>query len=340
MVSRASPRASERCGADARFVAHDPAFADVTGSSPRLELVVECDAHEGPVYVADALYVTSLPSADPSTKILRIALDGDRFPVPPDAVEVLPTDAVMANGMALDHDGRLVVCEQGDQMHDACISRVDPVTGERTVVVAAWRGRRLSSPNDVAVAADGAIWFTDPTYGHLQGFRPPPEVGAFVYRWDPVTGVADVVADGFDQPNGLALSVDGSTLYVTDSGANQAAGSFHVDRPHHVVAFDVVAGRRLAGRRLLAVTSPGIPDGVKVDDAGRVYVSSTTGVLVHSPVGDLLGEILVPGAVNFTFGGPWRNVLFITNDTATWAAVLATCGPPTHPTSSRLEHTP
>jgi gluconolactonase len=321
---------------DERFVAHDPSFADVTGRSPRFELVVDCDAHEGPVYVAgeDALYVTSLPSAGPRTVVRRVALDGDRFPVDRGCVQVVPTEAVMANGMTLDHDGRLVVCEQGDRTHDACISRIDPATGDRTVVVDSWRGRRLNSPNDVVVAADGAIWFTDPTYGHLQGFRARPEVGAFVYRWDPVRRVADVVADGFDQPNGIALTVDGSTLYVTDSGADQAAGTFHADRPHHVVAFDVVAGR-LAGRRLLAVTAPGIPDGIKTDDAGRVYVSSATGVLVYSPVGDLLGEILLPGAVNFTFGGRGRNVLFVTDDTAIWAAVLATSGGPVRPAARR-----
>jgi gluconolactonase len=104
-------------------------------------------------------------------------------------------------------------------------------------------------------------------------------------------------------------------------------GSFHVDRPHHVVAFDVVGGRRLSGRRLLAVTAPGIPDGLKTDAAGRVYVSAASGVLVYSPEGDLLGEIAVPGAVNFTFGGADRDLLFITADTAVWAARLAATGP-------------
>jgi gluconolactonase len=240
--------------------------------------------------------------------------------------------------MTSDLDGRLVVCEQGDHDHPACISRIDPATGERIVVVSEWRGRRLNSPNDVVTAADGAIWFTDPTYGHLQGFRPAPELGAFVYRWDPVTGTVDVVADGFDQPKGIALAPDGSTLYATDSGANQAAGSFHVDRPHHVVAFEVVAGRRLAGRRLLAVTAPGFPDGLKVDAAGRVYVSASSGVLVYPPDGDLLGEIWVPGAVNFTFGGADRDVLFITADTAVWAARLAATGPVAVPARAVPSH--
>jgi gluconolactonase len=131
-----------------------------------------------------------------------------------------------------------------------------------------------------------------------------------------------VVADGFDKPNGLAFSPDEAVLYVTDSGANQEPGSYHVRRPHHIVAFDVRDGRHLANQRLLAVTTPGFPDGIKVDDAGRVYASAFSGVQVFSPAGDLIGEIRLPGAVNFAFGGPAGNVLFITADTAVWAAVL------------------
>ena len=322
--------------ASERFVAHDADFHRVTGRTPRLVRVVAADAHEGPVYVAaeDALYVTSLPvgggpDSAPSAAIRRIALDGERFGLGPERVTTVPAAVTMPNGMALAGDGGLVVCEQGGPATPAAISRVDPTTGQRRLVVGEWRGRELNSPNDVVVAGDGGIWFTDPSYGHLQGFRPRPQVGDLVYRWDPVRGTADVVADGFDKPNGIALSPDGTTLYVTDSGANQAAGSFHAERPHHVVAFDVVAGgRRLGARRLLAVTAPGFPDGLKCDGDGRIYVSATSGVLVLSPDGDLLGEICLPGAVNFAFGGPDGHVLFVTTDTAVWAAVLAVTGPP------------
>jgi gluconolactonase len=105
-------------------------------------------------------------------------------------------------------------------------------------------------------------------------------------------------------------------LYVTDSGANQEPGSYYVDRAHHIKAFDVVGGRRLAGERLFAVIAPGFPDGLKVDCAGRVYASSFSGVQVLDPDGGVLGEIRVPGAVNFCFGGTERNLLLITTDSA------------------------
>jgi gluconolactonase len=311
---------------DPAFVARAPRFADVVGEVPRLSLLAEVDAHEGPVYFADenALYFTTLPrpgiDRSPSVQIKRLSLEE------PDDVSVLVDDAHGANGMASDHEGALIVCEQGSRWQAPRITRIDRATGEAEVVVDGWRGLRLNSPNDVVVASDGAIWFTDPSYGHLQGFRPPPEVGDHVYRHHPATGETAVVADSFDKPNGIAFSPDERILYVTDSGANQEPGSFYVDRPHHIKAFDVLDGRRLSGERLLAVVTPGFPDGLTVDRDGRVYASSFSGVQVLAPDGQLLGEIRLPGAVNFCFGGPERDLLLITTDTAVWAATLTAKG--------------
>ena len=307
------------------FRLHDDAFADVLGADPRLERVAAVDAHEGPVYVAaeDALYFTTVPrpGADgPLVAIQRLRLGA------PDRVETVRADANAANGMALAPDGTLLVCEQGTRSTPARIARVDPRTGGAATVVDAVDGRPLSSPNDVVVKSDGTIWFTDPSYGHLQGFRAAPRTGDHVYRHDPRTGRTAVVADRFDKPNGLAFSPDERVLYVGDSGANQEPGSYHPDRPHHVVAFDVRPDGGLDGGRVFAVTAPGFPDGIKVDAAARVYVSAASGVQVFAPAGDLIGEIALPGAVNFTFGGPDGDVLLITADDAIWAARLNTTG--------------
>jgi gluconolactonase len=279
-------------------------------------LVARTNAHEGPVYVPGehALYFTTVPEADRGRPVVNIK----RIAVETGEVSVVRADAGAANGMALASDGRLVVCEQ----HPAAISLVDPATGRAETLVDSWRGLRLNSPNDVVVKGDGTIWFTDPSYGRLQGFRPEPEVGDYVYRYEPTRGRLDVVADSFDKPNGIAFSPDESILYVTDSGANQEPGSYYVDRPHHVVAFDVLDGRRLGPGRLLAVTTPGFPDGLKVDSEGRVYASATSGVLVFDPRGELVDEIELPGTVNFTFGGPGRDVLYVTTDDAVWAVQL------------------
>jgi gluconolactonase len=183
---------------DPAFVAHAAAFDAVPGDDPQLTLLAQIDAHEGPVYCAeeDALYFTTVPrpgpDGAPSVAINRLALDDPERPV------VVVSEANGANGMALDADATLIVCEQGSRAQPARISRLDRDSGERLTVVDSWRGLRLNSPNDVVVAADGAVWFTDPSYGHLQGVRPRPEVGDFVYRHDPATGETTPVADGFD----------------------------------------------------------------------------------------------------------------------------------------------
>jgi gluconolactonase len=320
----------------AAFISHNSEFAAVLGDSPTLVRVVDVDAHEGPVYAADedALYFTTLPrareagaAAHPSVQVKRVQLDGARFPVDPDCVTTVRDDANVANGMALDLHGRLVACEQGTRSRPAAITRFDRRSRRVERLVEGFDGLPLNSPNDIVVKRDGTLWFTDPAYGHLQGFRPEPQVGDNVYRYDPESRGLTIVADAFDKPNGLAFSPDERILYVGDSGANQEPGSFHPSRPHHIKAFEVLEGCRLANERLFSVTTPGFPDGVKVDRGGRVYASSATGVQVFDPRGSKIGEIALPGAVNFTFGGPDRTVLFITADDAIWAAALASKGP-------------
>jgi gluconolactonase len=252
-----------------------------------LTLLADTSAHEGPVYVAaeDALYYTTVPverdaAGQPIVAIARLDLTSG-------AVSVVRQHANAANGMTLDHDGWLLVCEQGGPDRAAGIARVDRSSGRREPVVDAWRGLPLSSPNDVLVARDGAIWFTDPSYGHLQGFRPAPALPDRAYRYDRDTGALDVVDETFDKPNGLALSPDERTLYLGDSEASV------------VRVFDVVDGRRLASGRLFASIAPGFPDGIKVDERGLVYVSFAGGIQVFDPSGRRVRVIDLPGAVNF-----------------------------------------
>ena len=261
--------------------------------------VVGTNAHEGPVYVPGehALYFTTLPDEHRRVDIARLTLHTEE-------VSVVRSDANVANGMTLMPDGRLLVCEQDP----ARLTLVHRQTGRAKVLVDSWRGLKLNSPNDVVRKSDGTVWFTDPSYGHLQGFRPEPELGDFVYRYDLDCGRLDAVADSLDKPNGIAFSPDESVLYVADNGA-----------PHHILAFDVLDRSRLRPPRLFAVGTPGHPDGLKVDPEGRVYVSASSGIQVFDPSGELIREIDLPGTVNFTFGGPDRDVLYVTTDDAVWA---------------------
>ena len=245
--------------------------------------LVATDAHEGPVYVAgeDALYYTT---ARPEVEVRRLALASG------EVTTVLARTGV-ANGMALDHDGSLLVCEQ----HPAAITRVDRAGAVLETVVDSYRGRPLNSPNDVVVTRDGAIWFTDPSYAHLQGFGPAPQLPDAVYRY--ADGELTMVADGFEKPNGLAFSPDERILYVGDSEAC------------------VIWAFENGDRRRFAEIAPGYPDGIKVDAAGQVYSTADDGIQIFDPGGRCVGSIPLPGAVNFTFGD---GALFITTDDAIW----------------------
>jgi len=258
------------------------------------------------VFVAEenALYFTSLPHRNggpPIVAIKRVDLDSGRL-------SIVRPEANVANGMTLDRSGCLLVCEQGTLARRARISRFDCSDGQLETVVDSFEGKPLNSPNDIVVKSDGTIWFTDPSYGWLQGFRPAPELPDAVYRFDPLSGDMGSVASSFDHPNGLAFSPDESILYVGDSG-----------EPHDVKAFDVVDGRRLENERVFADIQPGYPDGLKTDADGRVYVSSFAGVQIFDPDAMPLDLIPVRGSVNFAFAG---DALLITNDTAIWKADL------------------
>jgi len=256
---------------------------------------------EGPVWFGDGRFL--LWSDIPNNRILKWEEETG-------AISVFRKPSHNANGNTRDRQGRLLTCE-----HDTRRVTRTELDGTITVIADRHEGKPLNSPNDVVVKSDGTIWFTDPSYGHLQGFRPEPKTGDHVYRYNPASGELTAVADSLDKPNGLAFSPDERVLYIGDNGA-----------PHHLLAFDVENDARLTGGRVLALSTPEHPDGLKTDGEGRIYASYSGGVQVLAPSGGLIGEINLPGAVNFTFGAPDGNTLFITTDTAVWAAVLNTKG--------------
>ena len=290
---------------DKRFHALTVPIADVE------ELFSGCRWAEGPVWMADGGYLVW--SDIPNRRLLRW--------VPDLGVGVFRAEADFVNGNTRDREGRLVSCEHGGR-------RVIRTEADGTITVLADRhaGRRLNSPNDVVVASDGGIWFTDPDYGILsdyEGYRRDSEQeGCFVYRVDPATGRVDKMADGFVKPNGLAFSPDERILYVADSGLTHDP-----DGPHHIVAFDVGGDGRLSQPRVFFVVSPGIPDGFRVDVEGNVWTSCRDGVLCIDPAGVPLGKIRVPQMVaNLTFGGPRRNRLFIAANRSLYAVYVGVSG--------------
>ncbi len=171
------------------------------------------------------------------------------------------------------------------------MTRTEP-NGSVTVLADSFEGGRLNAPNDVVVKSDGTIWFTDPSYGiatHFVGTpREKEQAVDGVYRLDPVSGALDRIAADFSKPNGLAFSPDETKLYIVDSGyLPDPAG------PRHVRVFDVDADNAISGGDVLTEVKPGIPDGLRVDDAGRLWIGAGDGVHCVHPDGTLLGKVRV-----------------------------------------------
>ncbi len=211
-----------------------------------------------------------------------------------------------ANGNTLDRQGRVITCQHAP--HAVIRTEKD---GAITMLVDSYQGKPLSSPNDVVVKSDGSIWFTDPIYG-LNG-RARAQAANRVYRYDPKAKELAAVWETCDQPNGLCFTPDEKSLYIADSGG-----------PHHVILVDVVDGKTLANQRLFADISPGVPDGIRCDDKGRLWVCAGDGVHVYGPDRQLLGKILMNRTVsNCTFGGADGRTLWMTSVDQLWSIKLA-----------------
>ena len=290
----------------------DRRFALLVNQSAELELLDATSRWaEGPVYVPAGRYL--LWSDVPSDRMMRWDESSGH-------VSIFRSPSQNANGNTLDRQGRLVSCEQLTRR----VTRTEH-DGSITVVADRIKGKRFNSPNDVVVASDGAIWFTDPTYGidsDYEGRRAPSEIGqSRLYRVDPSDVTVRVAGDGFVRPNGLAFSSDERRLYVSDTGRTHGE-----DGPAHIRVFHVRAGK-LTGGETFAECPVGLFDGFRLDEAGHVWTSAGDGVRCYTPDGTLIGIIHVPDPVaNVCFGGPARNRLFICASKSVYAIYVLANG--------------
>lgn len=215
------------------------------------------------------------------------------------------TGVEFTNGRTLDHDGSVVQCSHGRR-------RVErDRDGTVTSVVDSFEGHRLNSPNDVVVARDGSIWFTDPPYGILPGTPEGHEGeleygGCYVFRYEASTGTLTAVITDMVHPNGLAFSPDESILYVADT-AGPGRGV-----PLRMAAYDIDEERCSRGRTFVEFEDGYPSDGFRVDVEGRVWTSAGPSVRVYSPQAQLLATIEVPEKVaNVCFGGPDGRDLYV-----------------------------
>ncbi|MGV3552034.1 SMP-30/gluconolactonase/LRE family protein [Rhizobium sp.] len=267
-------------------------------SAPLVRIVSGMRFTEGPVWHPVEQHLTF--SDIPGNRIYRCSEGG--------LLSTLVEASSHANGNAYDRSGHLVTCEH------ATSRVVRRAGGERVVLADKWDGRELNSPNDVIVAGDGAIFFTDPPFGRLSrafgGRRPVPQAINGVYRLDG-RGLA-LMADDFDLPNGLCLSVDQRSIFIADTGRR------------HIRRFAIDADGAWHGGAVWAEVPSGeiaAPDGLKCDSAGNIFVSGAGGVHIFDADARHVECIPVPELVaNFAHGGADMKTLFIAASSSIYRA--------------------
>jgi gluconolactonase len=270
---------------------------------------------EGPIWNAAerALYFSDMPG------------DIRRRWSEEDGVREVRNPSNKCNGMTYDAEGNLLVCEHVT----SSLVRERP-DGTRETIASHFEGKELNSPNDVIVKSDGSIYFSDPWYGRMPVFgeERERELGfQGVYRIPPGNGGLELVVgrDEFDQPNGLCFSPNESLLYINDTPRA------------HIKVFDAHDDGSISNGRMFfegigsGVIEEGIPDGMKCDERGDIWVTGPGGVWVLSPEGEHLGTIEVPENVgNITFGGDDWHTLYMPSSTSLYR-VRTKVGPAPQP---------
>ena len=275
---------------------------------------------EGPVYFPAGRYV--LFSDIPNNRIMRFSEDDGHL-------SVFRQPSMNSNGNTIDREGRLITCEHSGRR----VTRTE-LDGSITIIADKYNGKKLNSPNDAVVAADGSIWFSDPAYGiggFYEGIKAEPEQEKNnVYRVDPKSGDVKMVVDDFVEPNGLA-----SRLTRRSSMSSTPASPTGRTTRRISACSTWISGPESCrtARSLRTCRKPSITDGVRCDTDGRVWCSvgwgdpNEDGVRCYTPDGDLLGKIHIPETVaNLCFGGQQRNRLYICGSTSLYAVYTSVQG--------------
>ena len=293
----------------------------LTVDSPKLEELVAIDS--AVEQVATGFMFTEGPLWVPAEGALHFSdMRGDkrRSWHPARGVTVLRDPSNRCNGMAMDSRGARVICEH-------VTSRVvrEWPDGRSEVIASHYGDRELNSPNDVVVANDDSVIFTDPTYGRTSAAAGLPREVELdfrgVFRVRPAGGQPQLLANDFGQPNGLCFSPGEKLLYVNDTPRA------------HIRAFEVGPDYVLSNVRVFAEgigegkVGEGVVDGMKVDERGNVYVTGPGGIWIFDPAGERLGVIHVPeNTANLAWGdGDWKS-LYITASTSLYRIRLLVAG--------------
>lgn len=294
----------------------DPAFDQLVPSDAVVEKVASgFQFIEGPVWMSGRLLFSDIPA---NTIFSWSEIDGANVFLQP----VLPDNSTSggtggSNGLALDPEGRLIICEHGNRR----IARMEN-DGSRTTLADSYHEGRLNSPNDIVFHSTGAAFFTDPPYG-LPGqddssAKEQPHNG--VYRLD-VDGTVTLLAAGQTRPNGIGLSPDERTLYVANSDG--APNRLWMSYP---VLDDLSLGEGRVFFDASAMEQPGAPDGLTLDQSGNLYATGPGGVMVFSAEGRHLGTIATNELPANAGWGDDGKTLYITARTSLYRIKLNATG--------------
>ena len=285
-----------------------PKLLDLIDPDAQLEqLGTGCEFTEGPVWHAEGKFL--LFSDIPANQMKKwTAEEGiTNFRVP----------SGKSNGLTYDKQGRLVTCEHANR-------RVSRTAADGTVetIASHYEGKRLNSPNDVIVKSDGSIYFSDPPYGltadyGVEGSKTSTFKVSIGFPPDGQT--LTLLVDDFDRPNGLCFSPDESILYIDDT------------ERMHIRAFDVQPDGTIANGRIFAEEEgdDGVPDGMKIDAHGNVYLTGPGGIWIFDTSGEHLGVLQTPErAANLGWGGDDWSTLFITASTSLYSIQCKVSGIP------------
>jgi gluconolactonase len=288
---------------------------DLVDSTAPVEQVVSGRVFtEGPVWMDDgSLWFSDIPADE----LWRWH--------PEEGARLLRSPNGKGNGMTRDNDGRLVVCEHAT----STVTRMTGTDPSREVIASRFGSAELNSPNDVVVARDGSVLFTDPSFGRTLAdmgvLRDVPQPHRGVYRLPGDGGELELLVDDMAQPNGLCLSPDESLLYVGDT-VRAHIRAFHYSGGVAAAPLDE-APLLAEGISAVDTNDDNLVDGLKVDELGNVYVTAPGGVWVYAPDGTRIGEIAVPEqAANLNWGGEgWRS-LFVTATTSVYRIRMKVAG--------------
>jgi gluconolactonase len=294
-------------------------ISDIVPDNGRIEKLAEgFELVEGPVWVRNGYFLFSDIAAnkvlkwEPGKRIAEFFAPSGYYG--PDANKTLTYPG--SNGLAIDHNGRLVLCEQGNR-------RLTRLEKNRTITVLAdnYNGKRLNSPNDVVIKSDGSIYFTDPPYGlNLMESDPEKELEfSGVYRW--CNGELQLLVSDMARPNGLAFSPDEKFLYIANSEENNMLWM------RYEVAEDGTLNNGIVFFNAFGNPEDGLPDGMKIDANGNLYCTGPGGIWIFSPEGEYLGKIKIPEIpANCAWGGDDFKTLFITARTSLYSIKLLVPG--------------